>query len=250
VAASSGSFVITWDHQSSTTNGDIWAERFVISGGLPSGKGIFSVNSDPNFEAAPSVAMSEDGKFDIASERQYNAGDWDILASQYGSKGSLLRGNLHINFDSSPEFNPSVSMDNAGNAVVAYVEDLGASSGVFANRLTAAGVIGPRITVANGGGSNYWGPSVALSPTTGAFVVAVDTNGFFDTSTSSFVNGFYAVEFSANDRELEPVYDGLGNADDGSVVSVSIDSHDRYLVTFTNSNGSSDEVDGLRDYLS
>jgi hypothetical protein len=250
VAASNGSFVISWNHHTSPTNDDIWAERFVISGGVPHGQGIFSVNSDSNSESASSVAMSPGGRFDIVYERQFSGGDWDIFASQYGSGGNLLRSNIHINFDSNPEFNPSVSMDNAGNAVVAYEEDIGTSSGVFANRLSAAGVVGPRITVANGGGFDYRAPSVALSPTTGAFVVAVDTNGFFDPNTFDFENGVYTVEFSANDTALEPVFDGIGGANDGSVVSVSIDSHNRYLVTFVNSSGSRDEVYGLRDYLS
>ena len=250
VAASNGSFVISWDHHTSATNDDIWAERFVYSNGVPKGQGIFVVNGDANSEAYSSVAMTPGGKFDIVYERQYSGSDWDIFASQYGAAGNLIRGNIEINFDSNPEFTPSVSLDNAGNAVVAYVEDIGTASGVFANRLSAGGVVGARITVANGNGANYSSPSVALSPTSGAFVVAVDTNSFFDPNTDSFVNGVYAVEFSANDTALEPFFDGLGSANDGSVVSVSIDSHNRYLLTFSDANGSTDEVDSLRDFLS
>ena len=52
VAASNGSFVISWTHEVSGTDSDIDAERFVISGGVPVGKGIFGVNTDTNFERA------------------------------------------------------------------------------------------------------------------------------------------------------------------------------------------------------
>src|SRR5262249_798078 len=48
VAASDGSFVITWTHQVSATDDDIRAERFVISGGVPQGQGIFAVVADAN----------------------------------------------------------------------------------------------------------------------------------------------------------------------------------------------------------
>ena len=47
VAASNGSFVITWSQRYSDSDFDIYAERFVISsGGVPSPKGIFGVNAD------------------------------------------------------------------------------------------------------------------------------------------------------------------------------------------------------------
>ena len=111
-------------------------------------------------------------------------------------------------------------MDNAGNAVVAYTEKFGpfifSPIGVFASRVIAAGVVGLRITVAYGGG-NYWAPSVALSPTTGDFVVAFDTNVF--NAITGFVQGVYAVEFSASNTPLGPLSRAIGSPDDGSGVS-------------------------------
>ena len=98
VAASNGSFVISWTHQLSATNTDIDAERFVISGGVPVGKGIFGVNTDTNLEDNSSVAMSPGGSFDIAYERQSSVNNRDIFASQYNGSGSFLR-SVAVNVD-------------------------------------------------------------------------------------------------------------------------------------------------------
>ena len=106
VALSNGSFVITWAHHFSATDDDIYAERYVISNGVPQGQGIFVVNADGNSEAHPSVAMQQNGIFDIAYERQFSGSDWDILASQYDGNGALVRGDVHINFDASARAQP------------------------------------------------------------------------------------------------------------------------------------------------
>ena len=130
VAASDGSIVITWTHQFTATNHDIEAARYASSGGVLQAQSLFEVNVDSQEELAPSVAMSPDGRFDIAFERQFSASDWDIFASQYDASGNLVRGNIHVNFDGLAEFLPSVSMDAAGNAVVAYERDTMATTWV------------------------------------------------------------------------------------------------------------------------
>ena len=157
VAASNGSFVISWTHQLSATNTDIDAERFVISGGVPVGKGIFGVNTDTNLEDNSSVAMSPGGSFDIAYERQSSVNNRDIFASQYNGSGSFLR-SVAVNVDGNDESSPSVSMDNSGNAVIAYAEPTSPNGGIYANRLSAGGSLSGRITVQNTGVV----PSVAL----------------------------------------------------------------------------------------
>jgi hypothetical protein len=138
-----------------------------------------------------------------------------------------------------------MAMDSAGNAVVAYV----AATGTFANRVTASGAVGPRIIVDNDG--NDRAPSVALSPTTGAFIVAFETNDFpvGDPFFHVLVPGFYAVEFSPSGTALEPLFEAAGSPDDGSGVSVSIDDQGRYMVTFAQRSGTTDEVGSLRDLL-
>jgi hypothetical protein len=237
VAASNGSFVITWAQPASPTNGDIYAERFVVSNGVPQGQGIFLVNSDGQSEARPSVAMQTNGIFAIAYERQSKLGssDWDILASQYDGNGALVRGDVPINNDPSTELNPSISMDNNGNAVVAYQEQVGSSTGIYANRLSAAGVLGGRITVQDAGGINETNPSVASTPTVGPFVVAYDTP-----------SGVQLTEIGSNDALLAT----LGPVA-GVNPAISADVFNRFVVTDTKFNSSTHHYDvfSRRDFL-
>ena len=170
VAASNGSFVITWSQRYSDSDFDIYAERFVISGGVPSPKGIFGVNADTAFEDFPSIAMSPSGAFDIAYQLKSSSGNNDIRMHQYNSSGVFLRG-VTVNGDGFDELHPDVAMDDAGNAVVAYQRFIGGDWGVYANRVTSGGSVSSMISQ-DYGGTNETDPSVALAPTGGRFVVA------------------------------------------------------------------------------
>jgi hypothetical protein len=241
VAASDGSFVITWTHQASATNDNIQAERFVISGGVPQGQGIFTVIADANVEDAPSVAMAPDGQFDIVYERQFSGADWDIFASQYGGSGALVRGFRIINFDSNPEHNPSVAMDNAGNAVVAYQEFFGVQSTIVANRLGSDGSLGLEIQVAifdAFSGINAVNPSVALAPSGGRFVVAYDSVLGSGTSV-----GVWADEVAADDTVRFVGAPPSVGPFTGVSPAVSIDGFGRYIVTYGRFNPATNRAD-------
>jgi hypothetical protein len=229
VAASDGSFVITWTHQTSATNDDIRAERFAVSGDVPHAQGIFDVIDDASIEDAPSVAMSPDGRFDIAYERQYSGADWDIFASQYDGTGALLRDFIFINFDSNPEHNPSIAMDNAGNAVVAYQEQLGRTE-IVANRLGSDGTVGNPIVVANPIITDALNPSVALAPSGGLFVVA-----YTSVPSSGGSSVVRTTEVAANDT-VRFHGDSTDSPFDGNVPAVSIDGFGRYVVSYARSN--------------
>src|SRR5262249_49641009 len=71
VAASNGSHVISWTHQFSATDADIYAERYVISGGVPTSPTRIFVNTDTNYEIFSNVAMQPNGMFDIVYARQF-----------------------------------------------------------------------------------------------------------------------------------------------------------------------------------
>jgi hypothetical protein len=239
VAASDGSFVITWTHQVSTTNDDIQAERFALPGGVPQGQGIFTVIADTSIEDAPSVAMAPDGRFDIAYERQWFGADWDIFAAQYGSTGALVRGGVFINFDSNPEHSPSIAMDAAGNAVVAYQEFIGIQSEINANRLSSAGSVGPMIlAVSLDVGNNPSNPSVALSPSGGSFVVAYDS-----ALRSGVSTGVRAVEVAADDTVRGFGFPPTVGPLDGFSPAVSIDGFGRYVLTYARSVPATNRVD-------
>ena len=248
MAASFNSFVISWTHRFSATDFGIDAERFVIpvtvsggviSAGVPVGQGIFGVNTDTNVEDHSSVAMSPDGIFVIAYERQFSGSDWDILASQYNGSGGFLR-SVTVNGDGNAEHNPSVSMENFGNifsgAVIAYQEFVHNDYGIYANRLSSSGVVGSRITVRDFGGVNETNPSVAAETTGGRFAVAYDTSG-----------GVQVTETSGFDTVLETheLFTGFDPA-------LSIDGSARYLVTYTRFNSLSghNDIFSRRDFLS
>jgi hypothetical protein len=216
VAASNGSFVITWVHVYSTTDHDIYAERFVISSGVPLAQGTFGVNFDTNDEEAPSVAMAPDGRFDIAYMREYSSSDWDIFASQYAGNGSLIRSMIPINNDGNSEASPSISMDNGGNAVVAY-DRLVNDWGVAVNRLSSTGVVGPMITVQDVTGVDELDPTVALLPTGGRFVVSFE-----------FLGSTEVTEFDSNNLETFSVWPLVGNQP-----SLTLNSFGQYFVTYT-----------------
>jgi hypothetical protein len=241
VAASDGSFVITWTHQVSASNDDIHAERFVISGGVPHAQGIFAVVSDANVEDAPRVAMAPNGLFDITYERQFSGADWDIFASQYGITGALVRGFIFINFNSNPERNPSIAMDDAGNAVVAYQEFFGVHSTIVANRLGRDGSVGRDIQVAifdAFSGIDAVNPSVALAPSGGRFVVAYDTmlrSGPSVGVRADEVAADDSVRFFGAPPSVGP-FDGVSSG-------VSIDGFGRYVVTYERRNPSTNRMD-------
>src|SRR5262249_11175993 len=160
------------------TDADIYAERYVISNNnIPISPTRILVNIDTNFEDGASVAMGPGGKFDIVYARQFmpNSLDWDIYGSQYSSTGVLLHDGVHINDAGNTGLFPSVSMENNGNAVVAYEEFVGGDWGIYANRWSGPPA-GPRITVQNASGINEFIPSVALEPVGGRFIVAYDTD--------------------------------------------------------------------------
>src|SRR5262249_21726763 len=112
VAASDGSFVITWNRDG-LGRADILAERFAISGGVPQGQGIFTVTTSKQILEAQSGAMAPDGRFDIAYNQSSasNVLLLDIFASQYGATGNLVRSNIPINIDTFDKFPPSIAMD-------------------------------------------------------------------------------------------------------------------------------------------
>src|SRR5262249_8758168 len=214
---------------------------FAVSGGVPQAQGIFAVVADANIEDVPTIAMSATGRFDIAYERQFSGADWDIFASQYDGTGALVHGFIFVNFDSNPEHNPSIAMDNADNAIVAYQEFFGVHSTIVANRLGRDGSVGRNIQVAifdAFSGIDALNPSVALAPLGGRFVVAYDTVLRSGTSVgvrADEVAPDDTVRFFGAPPSVGP-FDGVSSA-------VSIDGFGRYIVTYERRNPSTNHLD-------
>src|SRR5262249_41920672 len=125
-------------------------------------------------EARPSVAMNPSGLFDIAFQRKFNSSATTFV--------NLARYDVFDNPISNDVLvlgsNPSVAMDNLGNAVVAYQEIRSGGGGfdISTVRISNAGALGSVHSITLTGTNNPPGnnilPSVAMSPTDGSYVVA------------------------------------------------------------------------------
>ena len=116
--------------------------------------------------------MSPNGDFDVVYTWQASQGstNQDIWADPYRLIGTTVmhqKGPNLINADPLFQDSPSVSMDNNGNAVIAYrsLDPSTSTSQIFANRFSRGGVVGAPIQVSiNSGSLNNFTPSVALAP--------------------------------------------------------------------------------------
>jgi hypothetical protein len=191
-----GNFVVTYTLDLSPTDKDIEAVRYNSSGGRIGFVNDSLLNTGDHDETRSSVAMSPDGRFDIVYQsKSHSTGDTFINGARYNSSGVKLvtqtssDGKILIGggFDIEA-LNPSIAMDNAGNAVVAYQEihnDGGATFphefDISAIRIFSDGNVGSFKRITSSGSSsdpkvNNVLPSVALAPTGGSYVVAWDAD--------------------------------------------------------------------------
>jgi hypothetical protein len=137
----SGDFVIAW--QSGTGNAyGIVARRYSAAGVARGDE--FAVNTyTPDNQLGASVAASPAGDFVIAwnSVSQDGSGT-GVYAQRYDAAGAPQGAEFRVNtFVFSNEHLPSISMDGAGNFLVAWESAFqdGSSYGVYAQRFSAAG---------------------------------------------------------------------------------------------------------------
>jgi hypothetical protein len=236
VAASSGSLVVTWyqwDGPGATAY-EIDAERYVISGGVPTSPTPILVATGNVGNS--SVAMASSGKFDIVYEQQGTGAG--IYGSQYSSTGALVHGGVLINSNATGGLPPSIAMDSAGNAVVAYAANYnGSTTGVYATRWSSKNVLSAPITVYDpNNGLNYVNGDVALEAVGGQFVV-----------TWGSIGGSGLTEVDSNNSVLATL--GLPNGGGGPI---SIDGYDRYFISYSAYDASTGhtEIFSYRDFLS
>ena len=86
----------------------------------------------PNGYVGLSVAIVRDGKV--------------VLAKGYGKRS--LKPAAPVETSTAFESQPSVSMDNAGNAVVAWQRVINGNADIMARRVSSAGILGAEMTIA------------------------------------------------------------------------------------------------------
>jgi hypothetical protein len=194
-------------------NPDVFAKRYDSNNNLLN---VLNVGTSAKAETNPSIAVTPDGRIDVAYQLQFSSTDDDVLMARYSSAGTLL-GTTSVAVSTAREQLPSVSVDNFGNAVVAYQKFVGNDFDIKARRVSSTGVVGSEINIQSTLAQET-SPAVALKRGGGGFVVTYNSGG--DVKVS---------EVSAFDTVLST--QDLGSL--RSAPAVSIDGFDRYMLTYT-----------------
>ena len=227
-----GDFVVSYTRDTNNTNPNIFAKLYNTNDQLQNVVTVAGGLVDANLS---SVAMSPDGRFDVAYQLQLSNTDVVVLASRYTASGGVLPGL----FETSGGLNesPKIAMDNQGNAVIAYQTWNGSNWDVAADRLSNTGVVGNEINVASTFANEDISPSVALEGNAGAFVVAYDSDAIGTGVKVSEVNSSNVVidTFSAGQSRFFP--------------AVSINAQNEFLVTYNGIAGNDQFIAGRRGLL-
>jgi hypothetical protein len=224
-----GNFTVSYTRNTNNNNPDIFAKQYNSGGQLLR---VIDVATTSVAETASSISMTPDGRFDIAWEQFFGATDHDIYLKRFDASGGLL-GTSTIAFSTALDVSPSVSVDNAGNAVVAWDK----AFDIKARRVSSTGVLGPELNIASGPNLDR-DAKVALKPGGGGFVVA------YDSTLPTFDGIRYRVaEVSAFDS-VTTLDTGRGSG------SVSIDFFGDYFLTYAASDGPDTNIHSRRGQLS
>ena len=209
-----GNFAVSYTRDTNNNNPDVFVKRYNASDQLLS---VISVATSSKAETHSSIAMTPDGRFDVAYQLAFSSSDDDIFVQRYSAGGGLF-GTHAVATSGQNERNPSVSIDNFGNAVVAYQKFVGGDWDIKARRVGNTGFVGGEINIRNTF-DNEINPSVALRRGgSGGFVVAYDTPGGVQVAEVTASNSVAAIRNAGASR--------FGPA-------VSINGADFYLLTYT-----------------
>jgi hypothetical protein len=144
-----GDLVIAWG--SSAQDGSdygIYAQRYSTAGAAVGGE--FRVNTfTTGNQSNPSVSMNGDGDFVIAWQSSAQDGsDYGIYAQRYSAAGAAVGREFRVNtFSTASQNNPSVSMDGAGDFVIAWEsgDQDGSQSGIYAQRYGQTGTVSGKL---------------------------------------------------------------------------------------------------------
>jgi hypothetical protein len=211
-----GSFTVAYVRETNNNNPDVFAKQYDAFGNLLN---VVSVAVTSKAETSPSIAMTPDGRFDVAWEDAFSASDHDIRMNTYSANG-VLTNTFALAVGTTYEFTPSVAVDNNGNSVTAWAVHGNGGSDIKARRVSASGIAGPVLDIAST--SDYEGsPSVAMKRSGGSFVVAYESD--FGSRAQVMV-----AEVSASD-----VVNPLDAGQPRFAPAVTIDGFDNYAVATT-----------------
>jgi hypothetical protein len=168
----SGNFVIAWE-DFRNGNYDIYCQKY-NSLGVAQGVNV-KVNDDTltAYQWAPSISMDKSGNFVIAWQDYRNVNS-DIYYQRYNSLGIAQGSNAKVNDDTVKveQGSPSVSMNESGNFVIAWVDYRNGYSDIYYQRYNSLGVAqGSNVKVNDDtGGAKQWNPVISMDRS-GNFVI-------------------------------------------------------------------------------
>jgi hypothetical protein len=228
-----GGFTVAYVRDTNNNNPDVFAKQYDFFGNLLD---VVNVATTSRAEGSPSIAMTPDGRFDVAWEDAFSSVDHDIRMNTFASNGALIN-TFAIAVGTTYETSPSVAVDLIGNVVTAWAVSGNGGFDVKARRTSSTGITGPVINIASTSDSEA-NPAVAMKPSGGGFVVAYDSD--FGSRQQVMV-----AEVSASNTvtTLDAGQPRWGPA-------VSIDGFGNYTVVTTARDGSDWNIHARRGHLS
>ncbi|MEZ6054481.1 MAG: hypothetical protein R3C02_24350 [Planctomycetaceae bacterium] len=230
--AENGEYVITWASDSQDGSGQgVYAQRFDANGN-PLGS-EFQVNTYTSGNQNEStIAMAATGEFVIAWRGASSDGTLDnVYARRFDADGNALGGEFLVNTHTDrDQFNPSVSMADTGEFIIAWTSDRqdGSDRGIYAQRFDSNGIpVGSEFQVNTYTLFDQADSSIEMA-NTGEFIIAWTSSGQdVDGSTGVYaqrydangipVGGEFQVNTYTADRQTSP---SIGMSDSGAYVIV------------------------------
>ena len=241
-----GGFVVSYTRDTNSNDPNIFAKLYNTDGQLLK---VVTVAGAPQNAELSSVAMSPDGRFDVAYQVALSRTSVEVMVARYTASGDLQQQVL-VAGGTPLSISPKIAMDNQGNAVIVYMQEVPIKGlpvprfefNIEARRLSSTGVLGGAISIADSSNivpsSIASEPSVALEGNAGTFVVAYDRGGsvvLAEVNSSNVVIGTFNA--------------GQVQADGGYAPGISINAQNEFLVTFPSLSGDDNFIAGRRGLL-
>jgi hypothetical protein len=134
-----GNFVIVW-YDFRNADWDIYYQRYNDAGTALGVNTKVNDDSQGADQEHPSISMDAAGNFVIVWDDNRN-NNYDIYYQRYTSTGGALGVNTKVNddVDSVKQWDPSISMDAAGNFVVVWIDERNVNRDIYYQRYTSTG---------------------------------------------------------------------------------------------------------------
>ncbi|MFO1002602.1 MAG: Ig-like domain-containing protein [Planctomycetaceae bacterium] len=235
-----GAFIVVWESSSQDGSGSgIYTRRYDSDGNAVTGEVRANVTTAGS-QRAPSVAMSEDGKYVVTWQSSDGSSD-GVWARVYDSSGTAVTGEFRVNSVTSlAQQKATTAMDADGDFVVVWADS--SFGQIMGQRYNSSGVAqGSNFQISPDGSVSVSWPTVAMSDT-GEFVVAWKSDEQSGANTQMFFRRFDATANALGGQVLIGTDDA--SFDDDTYPVVAMDDVGNFVIAWDESDrdGSSQGV--------